>query len=89
MNPKGESRRWDRYNVVPSATSEIEVFNDIDGDGKPDILFAGPGAAMAYAKPDPANPTRLGRSTPSRSRGSAARTAWASATSMATVAWTS
>ena len=26
VNPKGESRRWDRYNVVPNATSEIEVF---------------------------------------------------------------
>jgi hypothetical protein len=57
VNPKGEARRWDRYNVVPSATSEIEVFRDIDGDGKPEILFAGPNAVMAYAKPDPANPT--------------------------------
>ena len=57
VNPKGESRRWERYNVVPSATSEIEVFHDIDGDGKPEILFAGPNAVMAYAKPDPANPT--------------------------------
>jgi hypothetical protein len=57
VNPQGESRRWDRYNVVPSATSEIEVFRDIDGDGKPEILFAGPRATMAYAKPDPANPT--------------------------------
>ena len=57
VNPKGEPRRWDRYNVVPSATSEIEVFRDIDGDGKPEILFAGPNATMAYAKPDPANPT--------------------------------
>jgi hypothetical protein len=57
VNPKGESRRWERYNVVPSATSEIEVFQDIDGDGKPEILFAGPNAVMAYAKPDPANPT--------------------------------
>jgi hypothetical protein len=57
VNPKGESRRWDRYNVVPNATSEIEVFRDIDGDGKPEILFAGPNATMAYAKPDPANPT--------------------------------
>ena len=57
VNPKAESRRWDRYNVVPSATSEIEVFRDIDGDGKPEILFAGPNAVMAYAKPDPANPT--------------------------------
>ena len=59
VNPKGESRRWDRYNVVPSATSEIEVFRDIDGDGKPDILFAGPQATLAYAKPDPANPTAV------------------------------
>jgi Domain of Unknown Function (DUF1080)/FG-GAP-like repeat len=57
VNPRGEARRWERYNVVPSATSEIEVFRDIDGDGKPDILFAGPGATMAYANPDPANPT--------------------------------
>jgi hypothetical protein len=57
VNPKGESRRWERFNVVPSATSEIEVFRDIDGDGKPEILFAGPNAVMAYAKPDPANPT--------------------------------
>jgi hypothetical protein len=57
VNPKGESRRWERYNVVPNATSEIEVFRDIDGDGKPEILFAGPNAVMAYAKPDPANPT--------------------------------
>jgi hypothetical protein len=59
VNPKGESRRWERYNVVPSATSEIEVFRDIDGDGKPDILFAGPGATMSYANPDPANPTSV------------------------------
>jgi hypothetical protein len=59
VNPKGENRRWDRYNIVPGATSEVEVFRDIDGDGKPDILFAGPGATMAYANPDPANPTGL------------------------------
>src|SRR5215471_6409335 len=59
VNPKGEPRRWDRYNVVPNATSEVEVFKDIDGDGKPEILFAGPNATMAYAKPDPANPTGL------------------------------
>ena len=59
VNPKGEPRRWDRYNVVPNATSEIEVFGDIDGDGKPEVLFAGPGAVMAYAKPDPADPTAV------------------------------
>jgi hypothetical protein len=59
VNPKGESRRWDRFNVVPSATSEIEVFRDLDGDGKPEVLFAGPNAVLAYAKPDPANPTAV------------------------------
>jgi hypothetical protein len=57
VNPKGEPRRWDRYNILPNATSEIEVFRDIDGDGKPDILFGGPGATLAYATSDPANPT--------------------------------
>jgi len=59
VNPKGEPRRWDRYNVVPTATSELELFRDIDGDGKPEVLFTGPGMVMAYAKPDPANPTGI------------------------------
>jgi hypothetical protein len=57
VNPRGESRRWDRYNVVPNATSEIELLKDIDGDGKPEVLYAGPQGVMSYANPDPANPT--------------------------------
>jgi hypothetical protein len=56
VNPRGESRRWDRYNVVPQASTEIELLKDIDGDGKPEVLFGGDNA-MEYAKPDPANPT--------------------------------
>jgi hypothetical protein len=56
VNPRGESRRWDRYNVVPQASTEIELLKDIDGDGKPEVLFGGDGA-MEYAKPDPSNPT--------------------------------
>jgi hypothetical protein len=43
--------------VVPNAISEIEVFRDIDGDGKPEVLLTAAGGVMAYAKPDPANPT--------------------------------
>ncbi len=56
VNPRGEPRRWDRYNVVPQASTEIELLKDIDGDGKPEVLFGGDNA-MEYAKPDPANPT--------------------------------
>jgi hypothetical protein len=56
VNPRGESRRWDRYNVVSNASTEIELLKDIDGDGKPAVLFGADGA-LEYAKPDPANPT--------------------------------
>ena len=57
VNPAGQGRRWERHNVVPDARSEVEVFGDLDGDGEPEVLFTGPGATMAYAEPDPANPT--------------------------------
>jgi hypothetical protein len=56
VNPRGEPRRWDRYNVVPQAMSEIVLLKDIDGDGNPAVLFGGDGA-MEYAKPDPKHPT--------------------------------
>jgi hypothetical protein len=57
VNPKREQRRWERFNILPTAISELELFKDIDGDGRPEVLFTGPGAVMAYAKPDPSNPT--------------------------------
>jgi hypothetical protein len=56
VNPKGEGRRWDKYTVVKSVQSEIAVLRDIDGDGKPEFVYAGEGY-VRYAKPDPANPT--------------------------------
>ena len=40
VNPKGELRRWDKYNVLPTINSEVAVFKDIDGDGKPDVATA-------------------------------------------------
>ncbi len=56
VNPKGEPRRWDRHRVVPTFQSEIAMLRDIDGDAKPEVVYAAEGA-VRYAKPDPASPT--------------------------------
>jgi uncharacterized protein (DUF2141 family) len=56
VNPKGESRRWDKFLVVPDFSSEIAVVRDIDGDGKLELVYMAQGY-VRYAKPDPANPT--------------------------------
>ena len=59
VNPKGEPRRWDAFkNVIPPGPSvaEVTVMKDIDGDGKPDLVYMG-GGALRWARPDPANPT--------------------------------
>ena len=56
VNPKGENRRWDMYKVVSGVQSEIAVMADVDGTGKPAVVFMGDGY-VSYAKPDPANPT--------------------------------
>ena len=56
VNPKGELRRWDKYNVLPTINSEVAVFKDMDGDGKPDAVFLG-GGTVCWAAADPANPT--------------------------------
>ena len=67
VNPKGEPRRWDKHLVVPAYQTEIGVLHDIDGDGKPEIVYGAEGQ-LRYAKPDPANPTGdVDRSTTSRS----------------------
>jgi hypothetical protein len=56
VNPKGESRRWDKHGVVPMYQTEIGVLHDIDADGKPDLVYGAEGQ-MRWAKPDSANPT--------------------------------
>lgn len=56
VNPKGEARRWDRFDVVPEVRKEIAVVADVDGDGKPELVYGG-GQTVSYAKPNPANPT--------------------------------
>lgn len=59
VNPKGEARRWDEHrNVLPPGptVAEVSVLKDVDGDGKPDMVYMS-GGAVRWAKPDPANPT--------------------------------
>ena len=56
VNPKGESRRWEKHTVVTPIDSEATLLRDVDGDGKPELVYMG-GGYMCYAKPDPANPT--------------------------------
>jgi hypothetical protein len=56
INPKGENRRWQKYAVGTGVQSEIAVLRDIDGDGKPELVYSGDGR-VRYAKPDPAKPT--------------------------------
>ncbi len=36
INPKGENRRWERFEVISGIQSEVTFFKDVDGDGKPE-----------------------------------------------------
>jgi hypothetical protein len=56
VNPRGESRRWDRYKIFPQVTSEAITFKDVDGDGTPDAVFVGSNV-LQYVSVDPKNPT--------------------------------
>ncbi len=56
LNPKGESRRWQKY-TVGNVTSEETVMGDIDGDGKPELIASANGT-VGYYKFDPADPTK-------------------------------
>jgi hypothetical protein len=56
VNPKGESRHWDKHVVIQPIGNEDTLLKDIDGDGKPEIIHAG-NNTLQYSKPDPKNPT--------------------------------
>ncbi len=50
LNPQGESRRWETYSPIPRTQSETTLFTDIDGDGKPELVYAS-GGQFRYARP--------------------------------------
>lgn len=56
VNPKGENRTWEKYPVVDSVQSELTTVAEIEGHGKPALVYSGDGY-VRYAEPDPANPT--------------------------------
>jgi hypothetical protein len=64
INPKGERRHWDNYEVVTLITNEANQFVDIDGDGKPELSMQlatksdWSDAQVGYAKPDWSDPTK-------------------------------
>ncbi len=56
VNPKGESRHWEKHVVIQPIGNEDTLLKDIDGDGKPEIIHAG-NNTLQYSKPDPKDPT--------------------------------
>ena len=56
VNTKGEHRRWEVYRVLDKFDSEVAMLREIDGKGKPAIVYMADGY-VRYAEPDPANPT--------------------------------
>ena len=58
VNPQGQSRRWDKFSVLTTITTEIVLLKDLDKDGKPEVIFGG-GGVYAWAKPDPSDPTAV------------------------------
>lgn len=56
VNPRGENRRWHRFPVLAGVTTEITLLKDLDGDGRPEVIF-GTANGYSYAKYDPAKPT--------------------------------
>ena len=59
VNPRGESRRWEKFTVTDNLTCELGLLKDVDGDGKPELLFKDSENQFVFARPDPAHPTDM------------------------------
>ena len=56
VNPRNAPRRWTRHMVVPGNLSEIPLLDDLDGDGRPELLIVQDGR-LAFAQPKRGDPT--------------------------------
>lgn len=56
VNPRGEPRRWKRFMAIPGNITELTLLDDLDDDGKPEVLLVQKGR-VAFAQPDPDDPT--------------------------------
>jgi hypothetical protein len=56
VNPRGEARRWDRFDVVPQVQKEVSLMRDLDDDGRPEFVYGG-GGFLRFARPTAADPT--------------------------------
>jgi hypothetical protein len=68
VNPRGELRHWQHYEVLPHVGNEVTLLADIDGDGKRVVVHAA-GNKLVYSKPDPSNPTGPWITTPMTEEG--------------------
>lgn len=57
-NPQGKSGYWKRHLAVPMVGNESPGWVDVDGDGRPDLIFNNDGY-LGYATWDPAKPDDL------------------------------
>ena len=69
VNPKGEARRWDAYQVTEPISSEIALLRDTDGDGKLEYIVKDGNNQIVSATPDPTKPTAAWVKRPLTERG--------------------
>lgn len=50
-NPRGSAGPWKKHVLTPVTNNESPTFLDIDGDGRPELVFSTGEFRMAYAKP--------------------------------------
>lgn len=55
-NPRNEPRRWTRSTAIPGNLSEITLLDDLDNDGRPELLLVQAGR-VAFAQPRKSDPS--------------------------------